>query len=186
MAWVHPATGQRWDGQQWLGPALPVGPVPISRGAIFLHVAWRTLVAAIGGGMAIVVLIFTAITVWELINPPENGSDNNIVWILLGLVVGAVFGAILGVPAAAVLGGMMAWRGVPYPGPRRTRLIARLTGMAMVLLFLLTMFHDVFTKRSFDLDAMPLFVMIYGGGLGGAWFLASWTVRWYIRRMTPD
>jgi hypothetical protein len=198
-AWVHPSTGQQWDGQRWVDPAPATGATaafaapapapgeavaaPPERGVVFIQVAWRTVVAAVGGGAAVGTGMILLFALWDVVHPPSDGADPSWTFIPIGTLFGIVFGGFLGAPAAAILGGVMAWRGVPYPGPKRTRLIARITAMAMVFAFLVLFFHEPVQSGGPDVADLTVYGLIYGASLVGAWFLGSWTVRWYVRRM---
>jgi hypothetical protein len=188
--WVHPASGHRWDGQRWLEPTTGVASAPSpavagpSRALVLFHVAWRALVGSVVGGTLIVLAVIVFFLVRDQASPPANGTPTragDLVYALFGLV----FGVVLGVPAGALLGGVLAWRGVPYRGARATRLLARVTALVLVLLFLVLFFHDPAGSGGLSGGDLALYAFIYMASLGGAWLLAGWTVRWYVRRMEP-
>jgi len=180
-AWVHPVSGHRWDGQRWIEPP-PASPTGPGRGLVFFQVAWRALVGAIAGGT----LIAFAVIVFFIVRDQLSASTKDTPTTVSDLryaAFGLVFGLLLGVPAGVVVGGVVAWRGVPYRGARRTRLVARVTGLVLVLAFLLFFFRPPVRSGGISLGDVALYAFIYATSLGGTWVLSSWTVRWYVRRM---
>lgn len=184
--WVAPATGHRWDGAGWVASATPgaVAAVPASttptRGLVFGHVLWRSVVVAvIGGAIVAMVMVLGAV----LFDPSAEGvgSEDGLGLAFLPVVAlaGGGLGLILSVIAAPAIAGLCAWRLVPYPGRRTTRLLPRLIAIVIVV---------AWVGLLFGADADSTADVIYGlvvlvGCLLGAWFGGGWLTGWYVRRV---
>jgi hypothetical protein len=189
--WVVPGTPWRWDGTAWVdtsaGPAPPgaaaatwehatlprAATPPIGAGTVFVQVFWRALTVAVVGGAAAGFVGTLALAATD----PEDGA---FLFAFVVALVGGVFGVLLGLVAGPVMGGICAWRLVPYPGARSCTLLARALAIGFVALFLPLLFWDAVVD---DNGTVLLMAGISAMSLAGAWFGGGWTIRWYVRRM---
>jgi hypothetical protein len=140
---------------------------------VFGHVFWRALTVSILGGAAAGFVGTLALAATE----PEDGA---FLFAFVVALVGAVFGVLLGLVAAPIMGGICAWRLVPYPGARSCTRLARGLAFGLVLAFLPLLFWEATTD---DNATILLMGAISAISLAGAWVGGGWTIRWYVRRM---
>lgn len=113
-AWTVPATGQRWDGNAWvLSPAAPTSAAwlsppqaiadQVTRGSVFVQVAWRALVSSLVGGAAVGFVFVAALIAYEVV-AGDVEDPVGIGYLAFGSFFGGFLGLFLGVVAAPVLG----------------------------------------------------------------------------------
>jgi len=143
---------------------------------VFGHVLWRVVVACVGGGAIIGTLVVLASLAF-----PDDAGDESLSIVVVGPIFGAVLGVFLAVVAGPLIGGVCAAALVPYPGERRARLVTRVLGVGLVALFIPLLFMGAVP----DVGVLVIIGAIWAAAVAGAWFLSPWVVRWYVRRMEP-
>lgn len=149
----------------------------VSRAAIFMQIAWRSLVACIVGGAALGALMGVGFVVFDALTDAADPTD--VAGIAVITYIGAVFGVLLGIVAGVVLGLVGAFALVPYPGAARTRRVIRVVGMVLVALFSLLFVLD---PGELNAGAFVFLGVLVIGGQVGAYLLGGWIVGWYIQR----
>lgn len=153
-----------------------IDPPPVSRGAVFGHVLWRVAVVCVGGGAVVGFLL-----VLVLLAFPDEGGEGVGTFLVVGPMFGAILGAMLAVVAAPTIAGVCSGVLVPYPGRAKTLLTVRLLGMGLVALFLLLLLSGAVL----DVGVIAFLAGICAVSLAGAWFGSSWVIGWYVRRCEP-
>ena len=143
---------------------------------MFGHVLWRVVVVCVAGGAVIGTLVVLAFLAF-----PDDAGDESWSVVLVGPMFGAVLGVFLALVAGPLIGGVCAAALVPYPGAARARLVARVLGVGLVALFIPLLFVGAVP----DVGVLVAIAGIWGAAVAGAWFLSPWVVRWYVRRMEP-
>jgi hypothetical protein len=143
-----------------------------SGGSVFGQLVWRIIVLAMGGG-AVIGLGFV------IVGAIVGGDSDVATFGFIALIVGAIFGLVLGVPAGLVLGGIGAAMLVPYKGKGYTHWWARISALIAVSLFYLWLWGGT----SLSGDEYGVIIGLTAPGLLGAFFGSWFLVHWYCRRM---
>jgi hypothetical protein len=151
-------------------------PRPVSRGAIFGQVYWRTLVLASGGGLVVGFVYGVFLSVFER----DGANFGPVAYMALAGGFGAVTGVALGLGAGFATGGLCAWLLLPYRGRRATRFVALLVSVGCLLPF------AVWGSIGGDFDSaydVVGWLVLVGTSLVGAAAGSLWLVNWFVKRM---
>lgn len=164
------------------GGAMPAGYVPYgaavarspqpSAGSVFGQLVWRIIVLAMGGG-ALIGLGFV------IVGSLVQGDSDVAGFGFAAMIVGAILGLFLGVPAGLVLGGIGAAMLVPYKGKRYTMWWARIASLLAVALFYTRLWWSINIDDGEYWVVAGLTIPGLLGAFFGSWFL----VHWYTHRM---
>lgn len=151
-----------------------------ARALVFFQLLWRSIVAAVGGGVVIgvgfVVIVGATGERFSDLDSDFDSSDGLSVAMFLAAAFGGAFGLALGVAAGLVLGLIGAIVLVPYRGRRITRLVMRIAAPLLVAAFFVVLLGG--DDR--------VWMLLGGAGMVGAVLIAPWLVGWYVRRMDPS
>lgn len=142
-----------------------------SAGSVFGQLVWRVIVLSTAGG-AVIGAGFV------IVGSLVQGESDVASFGIIAMIVGAIFGLFLGVPAGLVLGGLGAAMLVPYKGRSYTMWWARIGAMIAVAAFYAWLWWSI------ELDGEFLVVAgLTAPGMLGAFFGSWFLVHWYVRRM---
>lgn len=162
--------------------AVPTGYVPYaaaaarspqpSGGSVFGQLVWRIIVLSMGGGAVIG-------AGFMLVGAAVEGNSDIATFGVAALIVGAIFGLLLGVPAGLILGGIGAAMLVPYKGKSYTMWWARIAAVVAVVIFYTWLWWAI----SIDDGQFWVVAGLTVPGLLGAFFGSWFLVHWYTHRM---